>query len=93
MEKKYGDKVRQVLDRLGIKEIGVSLSHADSLAGACVLVVARPLAEAEEGERMDGGRAIGEPTVTVPPKLLIPPPRMAVLLEMFEFLMDSTPVL
>lgn len=41
-------------DRLGIKEIGISLSHTDSLAGACVLVVARPLSGAEAGDHMDG---------------------------------------
>ena len=40
--------------RLGIADIGISLTHVDPLAGACAVVVARPVAEQGRGDGMHG---------------------------------------
>jgi hydroxyethylthiazole kinase-like uncharacterized protein yjeF len=57
-------RTASVAERLGIAAIGLSLSHVDSLAGACAMAIACPKPD-KGGAEMDGdldrGRAVGLP--------------------------------
>jgi hydroxyethylthiazole kinase-like uncharacterized protein yjeF len=54
--------------RLGIVDIGISLTHIESLAGACALVIAQPLGGQSTGDGMgDGLQSLSERTAVFSP--------------------------